>query len=234
MLVIWRKPRAWIEAHDRWLEWSGAVLWQPHQHLLQARFHLLAGNLDDARRSAETALAQASEPRQPLILIAIHRLLGELAILESRVEEADAHLQQSLVLAEACVAPYEQAQTLLALAELRLAAGKVDQVAALVEEVRAICLPLGAAPVLRRVDRLVTELGKQNTSQQSFPDGLTPREVEILGLIAAGRSNREMAADLFLSVRTVERHITNIYGKVGARSRAEATAYAFRNDLTEE
>ncbi len=75
--------------------------------------------------------------------------------------------------------------------------------------------------------------GPMPNQPEKIPFGLTPREVEILGLIAAGRSNREMAADLFLSVRTVERHITNIYGKVGARSRAEATAYAFRNDLTD-
>jgi ATP/maltotriose-dependent transcriptional regulator MalT len=62
------------------------------------------------------------------------------------------------------------------------------------------------------------------------PTELTTRELEVLGLIAAGRSNREIAAELVLSVRTVERHIENIYGKIGASgrvSRAIATAYVY-------
>jgi DNA-binding NarL/FixJ family response regulator len=61
--------------------------------------------------------------------------------------------------------------------------------------------------------------------------GLTRRELEILRRIAAGRSNREIAADLALSVRTVERHITNLYGKIDARGRADATAFIFRHGL---
>jgi len=61
---------------------------------------------------------------------------------------------------------------------------------------------------------------------------LTPREVEVLRLIAAGRTNREISDDLVLSVRTVARHITNVYAKIGARSKAEATAYAIRHNLT--
>jgi DNA-binding NarL/FixJ family response regulator len=58
---------------------------------------------------------------------------------------------------------------------------------------------------------------------------LSPREVEILRLIAAGRSNQEIATGLVLSVRTVERHISNLYVKIGARRKADATAYALRN-----
>jgi DNA-binding CsgD family transcriptional regulator len=63
------------------------------------------------------------------------------------------------------------------------------------------------------------------------PENLTNRELEILQLIAAGKPNREISADLFLSVRTVERHIANLYGKLGVHSKAEATAYAFRHQL---
>jgi len=55
--------------------------------------------------------------------------------------------------------------------------------------------------------------------------------VEVLRLVAAGRSNHEIAEDLVLSERTVARHITNIYGKTGANSRADATAYAYRRRL---
>jgi DNA-binding NarL/FixJ family response regulator len=61
---------------------------------------------------------------------------------------------------------------------------------------------------------------------------LTPRELEVLRLIAAGRTNREISDELVLSVRTVARHITNVYGKIGARGKAEATAFAIRHNLT--
>ena len=61
---------------------------------------------------------------------------------------------------------------------------------------------------------------------------MTAREGEVLRLIAAGMSNREMAARLSVSVRTIERHIENLYRKIGTRSKADATAYAFRHDLT--
>ena len=67
------------------------------------------------------------------------------------------------------------------------------------------------------------------------PAGLTPREIEALRLIAAGKSNQEIAKELTLSVRTVERHISNIYAKIGVygnTARAAATAYAFSHGLT--
>jgi len=67
---------------------------------------------------------------------------------------------------------------------------------------------------------------------QEYPDGLSAREVQALRLIAAGMSNREMADTLSVSVRTVERHIENLYRKIDARSKADATAYAFRHRLT--
>jgi DNA-binding CsgD family transcriptional regulator len=61
--------------------------------------------------------------------------------------------------------------------------------------------------------------------------GLTAREAEVLRLVARGQSNKEIAAELVLSVRTVERHITNLYGKIDARGKADATAYAFKHGL---
>lgn len=64
------------------------------------------------------------------------------------------------------------------------------------------------------------------------PHALTGREIEVLRLIAAGRSNQEIADELSISVRTVERHVTNIYNKTGLGNRAEATAYAYRQHFT--
>jgi DNA-binding NarL/FixJ family response regulator len=71
-----------------------------------------------------------------------------------------------------------------------------------------------------------------SASRACTPDGLSTRELEVLRLVAAGHSNREIADILSLSLRTVERHINNLYAKIGARGKADATAYAFRNGLT--
>jgi DNA-binding NarL/FixJ family response regulator len=113
------------------------------------------------------------------------------------------------------------------------------------EEVLAVRL-LGAADTLRtsagvlvspderdRQDRVVS-VARSAASSSEFdsPDGLTPRELEVLRLVAAGRKNREIADELVLSVRTVERHITNVYAKIGARGKADATAYAFRHGIS--
>ena len=66
---------------------------------------------------------------------------------------------------------------------------------------------------------------------RGYPHGLTAREVEVLRYLAGGRTNDEIAEELFVSVRTVERHVANIYAKIGARGRANATAYALTHNL---
>ena len=71
-----------------------------------------------------------------------------------------------------------------------------------------------------------------SASRAGNPAGLTTRELEVLRLVAAGHSNREIADILGLSLRTIERHINNLYAKIGARGKADATAYAFRHGLT--
>jgi DNA-binding CsgD family transcriptional regulator len=219
--------RSWIEAHDRWLKWAKSIVGQAEGALLWARYYQQSGDLAQARRYADRALVVASEPPQQLMLIAAYRFLGQLAIQEGNLADAETHLSRSLTLTRACQIPYEEALTLLITAELRIATGNSTEALALLERVRQICEPMGAKLALDAATALEARLA----GPTCYPAGLTPREVEVLRLIAAGRSNREMAADLFLSVRTVERHITNIYGKVDARTRAEATAYAFRNGL---
>jgi DNA-binding NarL/FixJ family response regulator len=66
---------------------------------------------------------------------------------------------------------------------------------------------------------------------RAYPDNLTAREAEVLRRLAGGKTNNEIAEELHVSVRTVERHIANIYAKIGARGRANATAYALTHNL---
>ena len=152
------EAREWAAASDRWLAWSGAVLGQSEGQMLWAQYHRQAGDMDAAREHAERALAHASEPRQPLALLAAHRLLGELDTDVGRFADAEQHLAESLALADACQAPYERALTLLAMAELKTATGDIDAAKTLIDEVRAICEPLGAKPTLARADALASAL----------------------------------------------------------------------------
>jgi pimeloyl-ACP methyl ester carboxylesterase/DNA-binding CsgD family transcriptional regulator len=79
---------------------------------------------------------------------------------------------------------------------------------------------------LDAIRRFLSEPGEQR------PGGLTVREVEILALLACGDSNEDIARKLSISSRTVERHIANLYLKIGAHNRAEATAFAYREGIT--
>ncbi|MGN6814248.1 MAG: helix-turn-helix transcriptional regulator [Thermomicrobiales bacterium] len=222
--------RAWLEAYDRWLVWSSAVLGQAEGQLGWAAYYRAAGDLPTAQRHAEAALAHASAPRQPLALLAAHRLLGELAMVAGQPAAATQHLARALVLANACAAPYERALTLLAQAEVAASHDR-DHAARLLAEVRAICTPLGAAPALARADHLTARLARVQPTPSAYPGGLTAREVEVLRLVAQGLTNAQVADRLFLSPRTVGRHLDSIYSKLAVSSRAAATRFALEHGL---
>jgi DNA-binding NarL/FixJ family response regulator len=84
---------------------------------------------------------------------------------------------------------------------------------------------LGAVAELERLAALRTP------ADSAPPDGLTLRELQVLRLVATGATNRAVAAELFLSEKTVARHVANIFAKLGCSTRAAATAYAHRQSL---
>ncbi|MGH3064726.1 MAG: response regulator transcription factor, partial [Gaiellaceae bacterium] len=90
------------------------------------------------------------------------------------------------------------------------------------EAARGALEELGARPDLARLARL---------AGSSRPGGLSRRENEVLTLVAAGKTNRAIASELFISEKTVARHVSNIFAKLGLSSRAEATAYAYKHGL---
>jgi DNA-binding CsgD family transcriptional regulator len=221
----------WLETHDAWLAWNDAVLGRSEGQALWARYHRARGDGRHAYQHATQALAAASAPRQPLALLTAHRLLGELNTVMGRVAYAATHLDAALGLATACAAPYERALTLLAFAELRAITGQHTEAVALLDAVRAVCVPLGAATALARADKLHARLAGKARIAPPPPAGLTPREVEVLRLLAAGHTNRAIGATLFLSERTVQVHVRHILTKTGAENRAGATAFAVRHGL---
>jgi len=86
-------------------------------------------------------------------------------------------------------------------------------------------------PALARALALREQLVARHASGRSYPAGLSQREVEVLRLLAAGKRNRQIAAQLVISPNTVTRHVSYIFTKIGAANRAEAATYAARHNL---
>ncbi len=224
--------QAWLDAHDRWLAWSGAVTGRADGYVAWADFHRHAGDFPQAILNVRRALEHGSDPRQPLALLSAHRLFGEIEAHTGRLTNAREHLDSALALSDSCNAPYERALTLVAYADLHRRSGATELVQKALDEARVICIPLGAGRALARADAVAVRLADLTSAiTQTATTDLSPREIEVLRLLATGRSNREIAETLFLSIRTVERHLTSIYTKIGVHSRAEAIVFAHRQTL---
>ena len=101
----------------------------------------------------------------------------------------------------------------------------------LLKEALAISRELGMRPLMERAVLLQEQAESQPTRAPAYPDGLTEREVEVLRLISVGKTDRAIAEELIISVRTVTTHVGNILNKTGAANRTEAATYATRRGL---
>jgi DNA-binding CsgD family transcriptional regulator/tetratricopeptide (TPR) repeat protein len=163
----------------------------------------------------------------------IDRLLGEISLRQGRFAAAGERLAAAERLARQEDLWWELVRTLEAQAELARAKGHADaaQVARTrLEEALTVVQRLGSP---HHEQQLRQRLGLRESSPRAFrlPAGLSVREVEVLRLVAAGRSNRAIADELSLSAKTVENHLTSAYGKLGVDNRAAATAFAIRHGL---
>jgi DNA-binding NarL/FixJ family response regulator len=106
-----------------------------------------------------------------------------------------------------------------------------EEIARAIDAVRGGDAQLDPSVQRRLVDALATGAQPSRRRRADLPDGLTQREVEVLTLIASGRSNAEIARELFISEATVKTHINNLFAKAGLRDRAQAVTYAYRKGL---
>lgn len=127
--------------------------------------------------------------------------------------------------------PYHRARALYRAAEAALAGGDHDAAASRLRTAEELARGLGAAPLAERVAGLLRRTRTSRGGDAQAPLGLTPREYEVLRLVAEGRSNRDIAEELFISVKTASVHVSNILGKLGVTSRGEAAATAHRLSL---
>jgi DNA-binding CsgD family transcriptional regulator len=196
--------------------------------LLPAHVEVMAAveDLTAAERACAEleVLAEAEEKPGALGAMAA-QARGMVEVASGRPQEALASLRRADEIWHQLRAPYESARAreLIGLACRSL--GDEDSAELELQAARETFARLGAAGDLARVEG-PTELGRGPESHE-----LSKRELEVLRLLSGGETNREIAADLVLSVRTVDRHVSNIYAKLGVSSRAAAVSYAHEHGL---
>jgi ATP/maltotriose-dependent transcriptional regulator MalT len=161
---------------------------------------------------------------------------GALAAAESRLPEAEKHLGRAVEIFRRLTLPWDEAEGLRLWGRYLLQAHRREDALTRLTGSLDVYRRLGAGPawtdpIAVERDRLVRRSRARGAATPTYPDGLSTREVDVLRLIAGGKSNRDIADELFVSGRTVERHIANIYGKIEVHSRTQATAYAFAHGL---
>ncbi|MEX0666098.1 MAG: LuxR C-terminal-related transcriptional regulator [Acidimicrobiia bacterium] len=185
----------------------------------------LAGSDFDEARIAADGLGQiADELGSPYLRACAAQATGAVRLADGDERGALVALRQAADAWRDLEAPFELASTRTSLALACRAMGDEDGATLEFDAARTTFERLGAKPSLARLD----ELSGQPTSR---PDGLTPREIEVLGLVAAGETNRGIATKLVISERTVDSHVRSIFMKVGVSTRAAATAYAYERGI---
>jgi DNA-binding CsgD family transcriptional regulator/tetratricopeptide (TPR) repeat protein len=189
-----------------------------------AEITLAADEVDEARKaSVELAEIAAQSESAMLGAIAAH-VRGAVELAGGDAQAALAALRHSRRVWQELDAPYEVARVRVLTGLACRSLGDDDTAAMELEAARSGFEQLGAAPDLARLDS-----SREERSRDTH--GLSARELEVLRLVAAGRTNREIAAALVVSEHTVARHVQNIFRKLRVSSRTAAGAFAFEHDL---
>jgi LuxR family transcriptional regulator, maltose regulon positive regulatory protein len=197
--------------------------------------HTIALGDEQGARAALAGLRTLADlVRTEPMLAAVRFAQGAVAHAFADPAAARVALLDALALFTNVDAPYERAQALLLLARCLAGTERAAAATAPAAEALRIAQGLGARSLVRQARDLLAELGTSPAPEAATFAGLTSREAEILRLIARGSGNHDIATQLVISVRTVERHVSNIYLKLGLEgpaARASATTTAIRHGL---
>jgi DNA-binding NarL/FixJ family response regulator len=186
---------------------------------------LACGSVGEARSASEELDGIVAACPSAMLGAIGSRVRGAVELAEGDPHAALVSLRAALAGAQGIGAPYEAARARVLLGLGCRALGDEDTAALELEAAREAFAALGAAPDLAGLPTGVP------AAQAAERHALTARELEVLRLVAVGKSNRQIAADLVVSEHTVARHLQNIRGKLGVPSRTAAAAFAFEHDL---
>jgi DNA-binding NarL/FixJ family response regulator len=185
---------------------------------------LAVGEIAEARDACSRLEAIAERYESAMLDAMVAHARGAVALADGDGRAALVELRPALLAWQGLDAPYEAGRARVLVGLACRAVGDEEAAALELEAARGTFEDLGAAPDLAHVESL-TRPGPLDTH------GLTSRELEVLRLVAAGNSNRAIAAALVISEHTVARHLQNIFAKLGVSSRTAAGAFAFEHDL---
>jgi DNA-binding CsgD family transcriptional regulator len=185
---------------------------------------LAVGDVDRARASCAELEEIAGGCAPGIIDTMVAEARGAIALAEGDAEGALAPLRQAWREWRDLDAPYEAARARVLLGLACRALGDEEGAALELDAAREELERLGANPAVAGMSAATGGSGRAE-------HGLTPRERDVIALVATGRTNRRIAEALSISEKTVARHLSNIYGKLGISSRAAATAFAYEHEL---
>ena len=183
------------------------------------------GEIGDARAACQTLKEIADRFDTGLLGAIAAHAQGAVELADGDAQAALISLRRALQVWQQVEAPYEAARTRLLVGLACRAMADEESACLELDASRAVFEQLGAAPDLSRLESLTRD------APSGHPHGLTPRELQVLRLIATGKTNKVIAAELFVSGRTIDRHASNIFTKLSLLSRAAATAYAYEHQL---
>jgi DNA-binding NarL/FixJ family response regulator len=186
---------------------------------------LAVGDAAAAREAAGELTEIADRYDTPALHAAVGHSLGAVLLHAGDARSALGALRRAWNVWRDLDAPYEAARVRVLISLGCRALGDEESAARELDAAGRVFAELGAEPDVTRVDHL-----KRKPTDMAA-HGLTPRELQVLRLLATGKTNRSIAADLVLSEKTVDRHATNIFAKLGVTSRTAATAYAYEHRL---
>jgi DNA-binding CsgD family transcriptional regulator len=198
---------------------------------LMASLFAQAGSTAEAHACADGLTRIATSSGHGDALAALAHALGEIALADGEPELAAEQLGRAVELHRELRIPAERAQILHRAGVALAAAGERELAIERQAEAYRLARQLAARPLAGRAASAIEELGEsveQRLGRAADGDAsqLTRRETEVVRLVAAGRTNREIAGELFLSPRTVDMHVRNILAKLDCRSRVEASVKA--------
>ncbi|HSM04312.1 MAG TPA: LuxR C-terminal-related transcriptional regulator [Longimicrobiales bacterium] len=192
----------------------------------QVEVSLATGDQDTARAACEELASIAAAYPSPVLGAMAGAARGAVGLAAGEAESALPELREAWRGWHALDAPWEAARTRVRIGLACRHLGDEDGARLELEDARREFSRLGAGPDVERVDALL----RRRTSPPR-PHGLTPREMEVIGLVATGKTNRAIGRELFISEKTVARHLSNIFAKLGISSRSAATAFAYEHGL---
>ncbi len=188
---------------------------------------LAAEDLSAARAAADELGQFAAQLDTPLVRATADHALGSVLLAEGDIRAALTALHSAYAGWQALGTPYESARTRVLIGCARRALGDFDGATLEFDAARAEFERLGAAPAAAHALRLI--------SADLHPGGrLSRRETQVLTLVAAGKTNRDIAVALVISEKTVARHVSNIFAKLAVSSRSAATAHAYEHGLVDQ